>query len=235
MSAETDLGKLDATRRGWRRLDGVRVLLPAGWALAAVGFFGPWIAHPSAGLTLSGVDMGEFVKFLPGALDGTLPLVRQLFYLPPVAISASIALLVGSPRLGYRWQLQMLALISAVPLSLQLLPPAWSPSSLLTAEFRLQTLSLGLCWLLLAAFKLLGKLPSWLNGSLSTALSLLGMGLPLWQYLAIKPSINSTYGMPPASGWGISVCLAGLAITAGASAFFALIAGTRSRSPWSSE
>jgi hypothetical protein len=179
--------------------------------------------------------MGEFVKFLPGALEGTLAVHRQLFYLPPVAISTSIALLVGSERLHYPWIVRALALAISVPISLQLLPPAWSPSSLMTPEFRLQMMALAACWLLLAGFWLLARLPSWLIGSLSAVLSLTAFALPLWQYLVVKPATNEVYGRPPAVGWGLPVCLAGLLITIGASLLFVLRTSTRSRSPWSSE
>jgi hypothetical protein len=229
------LGQINATGRRKRRLTLVRVYLPLGWALAAVGFFGPWVAHAAAGLTLSGVDMGEFVKFLPGALDGTLAVFRQLFYLPPFAITSSIAMLVGSPRLGYSPIVRTLALVSAVPVSLQLLPPAWSPSSLLAPEFRLQTIVLGTCWLLLAGFWLLARLPSWLTGSLSTAVSLAASVLPFWQYWVIKPAVDEVYGRSPAVGWGVPACLVGLLIMAAMSSMFALRSGLRSTVPWSGE
>ena len=115
------LGKIDRETRSRRRLTPVRLLLPLGWALAAVGYFGPWIAHPTAALTLSGVDMGEFVKFLPGVLDGSLPVTRQFFYLPPWTVAVTVALLAGSRRLRYPWPLQLAFVLLALPVSLQLL------------------------------------------------------------------------------------------------------------------
>jgi hypothetical protein len=202
-----------------------------GWVLASVGFFGPWIAHPGVGLTLSGVDMGEFVKFLPGVLAGTITVHRQLFYLPPVAICLSIALLVGSERLRLPRVIQVLALAIALPTSLQLLPPAWSPSSLLTPEFRLQTFALGACWLLLAGSWLFGRVSAWLVGSLSATLSLAALALALWQFLTAKSSIDEVYHVPPAIGWGLPICLLGLAIMGFASLVFVLRATARSRTP----
>jgi hypothetical protein len=172
--------------------------------------------------------MGEFVKFLPGVLDGTLQLVRQWFYLPPFAVSASIALLIGSHRLHYTKLFQALGLLLAIPISLQLLPPAWSPASLLMAEFRAQTVALGISWLLLAAYWLMGRLPSWLPSSLSTAICLGAIVLPLWQYLTAKPAIGQVYGQPPGTGWGLILCLAGLATAAVASALLVPIALRRS-------
>jgi hypothetical protein len=174
--------------------------------------------------------MGEFVKFLPGVLDGSLQLVRQWFYLPPFAITASIALQIGSPRLHYTIILRALGLLLAILVSLQLLPPAWSPTSLLTAEFRTQTVALGISWMLLATYWLLTRLPSWLPGILSAALCLGAIALPLWQYLAAKPAIAEVYGRPPSTGWGLILCLTGLAIAAATSTLLALMAIGRSDS-----
>ena len=97
VSDQARLGKIDRSARNRGRFTPVRVLLPLGWVLAAIGYFGSWLSHPTAALTLSGVDMAEFVKFLPEAIDGSLSITRQLFYLPPFAVVAGIALLVGSP------------------------------------------------------------------------------------------------------------------------------------------
>jgi hypothetical protein len=192
--------------------------------MGAAGYYGPWIAHPTAALTLSGVDMGEFVKFLPGVLDGTLPAVRQLFYLPPLAVVASVALLIGSGRLCYSWPVRALALLLAVPVSLQLLPPAWSPTSLTMVEFRPQTIALGVCCLSLfmAGLGLWRQLPAWLAGSLSAFLSLAAMGLSSWQLLAVKPALDEVYGTPPSVGWGFFLCLVGLAIVAASSVMLGL-------------
>jgi hypothetical protein len=161
--------------------------------------------------------MGEFVKFLPGVLDGTLTVARQFFYLPPFAVAVSIALLAGSRRLGYRWPVRILTLLLAALVSLQLLPPAWSPSSLTMAEFRLQTLALGICWVMLAGFWLLGHLPSWLTGSVSASLAIAATGLSAWQFFAIKVAIDEVYGAAPSIGWGFPICMGGLVILAAGS------------------
>ena len=221
MSSQSNLGRLDKAERSDWRLEVVRWMLPIGWCLAAIGLGGPWISHPTAALALTGVDMAEFVKFLPGVLDGSLRLARQWFYLPPFAITVSIALLIGSHSLHYTKLLLAMGLLLAIPVSLQLLPPAWSPSSLMTAEFRAQTIALGISWLLLASFWLLRRLPSSLLGSLSAALSLIAMVLPAWQFLIAKPAIDEVYGTPPGAGWGLFLCLTGLTVTAAASALFA--------------
>lgn len=235
MSNLTSLGQIDRAATLHGSLGAARLLLPVGWVLASVGYYGPWIAHATAGLTLSGIDMGEFVKFLPEVFDGTLAVTRQLFYLPPLAVAVTIALLIGSPRLGYPWLLRAPALLLAALVSLQLLPPAWSPASLMTAEFRLQMIALGLCWLLLAGFWLWGRLPAWLSGSLSAGLAMAAVGLSGWQFLVVKTAIDSVYGAPPAIGWGFLLCMGGLAVLATGSVLFVLRTRMQRRTSWPSK
>jgi hypothetical protein len=225
MAEATDLGRIDHGPRTANRLAAARLLLPLGWVLAAIGYYGSWIDHATAALTLSGSDMAEFVKFLPGAVDGTLDVVRRIFYLPPLAVVSSLALLIASKRLAYPRALRLLGLVLCVPLSLQLLPPAWSPASLATPEFRLQALGVALCWLMLAASWLLARLPAWFSGLVAGGLSLAAGALPAWQLAVVKPAIDAVYGTAPALGWGIFLCVAGLALLALASAIFAQQAG----------
>ncbi len=182
--------------------------------MIAVGYYGPWIAHPTAALTLTGVDMGEFVKFLPQVVDGTLRVTRFLFYLPPLAVVVSVAILAPTPWLEYPWPLRLGAYVLAVLMSLQLLPPAWSPSSLLTAEFRLQTVALLAAWLLLATSWLWSRRSTWFMVWLSGILSLAVGGLSTWQFWSVKPAIDLVYGRPPSAGWGFFLCIAGLVVSA---------------------
>ena len=200
-----------------------RWLLLVGWLAAALGTCGPWVSHSTAALSLSGADLGEFVKFLPQVQDGSLPVQRQVFYLPAVAIVAGIALLAGSAQLRYPGFLRVLALLLALLISLHLLPPAWSPASLSTGEFRLQAIALLVCWLLLAGFWLLARLPLWLSGSFAAALALLSSVLTAWQTRLIMPAINSIYGTPSSLGWGFYVSHAGLLVAAAASAYTARV------------
>jgi len=228
VSSQGKLGHIDRIGGADGCLAVVRLLLLPSWALAAVGYFGPWLRHATAALTLSGVDMGEFTKFLPQVMDGSLGVVRQAFYAPPFAVVVSVAFLIGAQRLRYPWLVRIPALVLAVPVSLQLLPPAWSPASLMMPEFRAQTIALLLCWLLLAGFWLLGRLPGWLTGSVSATLSLAAAGLSIWQFLMVKPAIDQVYHVPPRVGWGFLICEAGLALVTAASA--ALVWHARRRS-----
>ncbi len=235
MSSDAALGRVDRSARARKRLTSARVLLLVGWALAAIGYYGAWIAHETAALTLSGADMGEFVKFLPGVLDGSLDIIRQALYLPPFAVVASVALLVGSQRLRYPWLLRWLVVVLAVPVSLQLLPPAWSVASLTSPEFRAQAIALGLSWLLLAGFWFWGRLPAWLTGTTSAILCLAAIVLSAWQFLIAKPAIDDVYGTPPSIGWGFYLCMVALLLIALGSVILALRAQHPPAAVWAGE
>jgi hypothetical protein len=211
---QADRWQIGAARVDERRWALVRWLLPLGWLVGAAGYFGPWIDHPSAALVLSGADMGEFVKFLPAVVNGTLAVHRQVFYSPALALVATVALLAGSIALRYRWALRLVMVSLAVPVSLQLLPPAWSVASLTAPEFRLQVMGLLVCWLLLGGLSLLGRMPLALSAVVTTLLCLSAAVLSTWQLLLAKPSIDQVYGRAPAIGWGFYACVAGLVVTA---------------------
>jgi hypothetical protein len=179
-----------------------------------IGYLGPWLAHPTAGLTLTGVDIGEFVKFLPGVLDGSVQIHRQAFYVTPFAVVLSMALLAGSHALDYPVGVRAAVVVAGVAASVQLLPPAWSPTSLFSPEFRLQALAVGLLWLLLASYRWFGRLPIWLAALLSGFSAFAALGLTIWQFSTVETAIFQVYATVSPLGWGLPVCMAGLAILA---------------------
>ena len=46
-----------------------------------------------AGLVITGLDLGEYVKFLPAVRNGVISIWRQGFYIPLVAVSLSCSLI----------------------------------------------------------------------------------------------------------------------------------------------
>src|SRR5258706_12494313 len=68
-----------------------RAVQLAALGLALVGYWLPWLTHPAAALRLNGYELSEWVTFLPGVRDGSLPLSRLLFLLP----LGCLALLLG--------------------------------------------------------------------------------------------------------------------------------------------
>ena len=178
-------------------------LLVLALLIGTAGYWGPWIAHRTAALVLIGQDLGEFVKFLPEVRNGTVPMLRQLFYLPPFCACCILALLAASPTLRYHWLVRALLLLTILPLSLALLPPVFSIPVLRSDQFRLQVFGVILCWALIPATLLLRRLPAILQTALIAILGLLGALPALWQFLVILPAIQSVYHAPIHIGWGL--------------------------------
>lgn len=63
---------------------------PIIYTVILIAYFLPWIDHPTAGLTLIGLDVSEWAKFLPQMQSGELP-SRDFLYLPPIFLGGSLA------------------------------------------------------------------------------------------------------------------------------------------------
>ena len=214
-----------------------QIVLILGLALAIVGYFGPWVDHKTAALVLTGQDMGEFVKFLPEVRAGTVPMIREFFYLPPFAAALCLILLMASKRLAYPLVVRAVMLLAVLGLAWAMLPPVWTPQLLLTAEFRKQTVAIAFCLLLLVVHPVLRYLPprrcpepvacpehSRREGLMAVSmmvLALLGAVPPLWQFFSIREAMNRAYGWPVQVGWGLWVTVLGfLIVVAGAVTLF---------------
>ncbi len=164
------------------------------------GYFGPWVPHRATGLIVSGLDLGEYVKFIPQILAGQITVRREIFYLPLFAGSL-IASLLASRRALPRW-LRVLLGLAAIPLALAMLPPAWSPATLRLPEFRLQMAALLFCLLMVPAVILTRYLPDRLVLILIAALAIPAAVLPAWAFLQIQPAVAGLYQQPLHLGWG---------------------------------
>jgi hypothetical protein len=174
-------------------------LIAAG-LLGLAGYFGPWVPHRAAGLTVSGLDLGEYVKFIPQVMSGQLALQREIFYLPLFAGSLIASLIAGRRALP-RWLRALLGL-AAIPLALAMLPPAWNPTILLQPEFRLQSATLVFCLAMVPAIVLTRYLPDRLTLVLIAALALPTAILPAWGFLEVRSAIVALYRQPLRLGWG---------------------------------
>lgn len=193
-----------------RATNALRWLLPLGIFFILAGYFGPWVPHRVAGLVVTGLDLGEYVKFLPVVRGGQVTLWREGFYLPLVAVSLTLSLAAFRPRLRYGWPIRALLLLVAGVAALNLLPPAWDQSTLRNPEFRQQILALAVCLGAAAVSPLLALIPRWLSASIVLLLSLLALWFPLRDFLRVLPTIRELYHQPFAIGWGVYVMAAGL-------------------------
>lgn len=203
------------------------LLLISGCLLTLVGYFGPWVNHKVAGLAILGLDLAEYVKFLPPVRSGQIPVKRELFYLPLVAVSCALSLWIfrlswlgnhhqasqkrrfGLAEIGV-WGGRFLLLGLAVMAALNLLPPAWTPDRLITPEFRLQTGVMVTCLALAALAPFWVLLPRRGVGWTVTGMALFAGGAAPLYFLRVLPAIEPLYGHPLMPGWGVGVCILGL-------------------------
>ena len=182
-----------------------------GSLLVLTGYFGPWIDHRAAGLVVSGLDLGEYVKFLPAIRNGDLHVWRQGFYLPLFGVSFVLSLTAFRGEYHAPLLLRIALLLIAAVAALNMLPPAWTPRLLLAAEFRLQTLAIALALAAALLSPLLALLPFralWPGVALMAFASLL---FTVRNFLRLLPDIQRVYHQSVMPGWGFYVTLVALA------------------------
>ena len=191
-----------------------------GLVLGIVGYFGPWVGHRTAALTVTGFEMAEFAKFFPQVQGGTLQLTRALFYLPLVTAAILLALAVGRSNVrGVRW---IVSPVVAVLLVVALLPYSAVDGLLqaiaagvpfvLDPQYARQTLLVAAGVLLV----LLAPLARWLAGRtwgvVVALLALAGAVPALFQFARLRPLVVALYDRPLGLGWGLVACVAGFVL-----------------------
>jgi hypothetical protein len=172
--------------------------------LILVGFFGPWIAHRTAALTVTGYELSEFAKFFPQVQGGVVPVRRALFVTPLFAATISLALIIqrskGRPHLRFG------GTILAALLSLAVLPPY---QSLLEPAYRPQLILVAAGLLLTLLTPLADRFSERVRGLLFLLVTLVGIIPALWQYVLLRPLIGGLYRARILPGWGLIVCTVG--------------------------
>jgi hypothetical protein len=191
-------------------------LLLLGGLLTLAGYVGPWIDHHAAALVVTGLDLGEYVKFLPAVRQAQVTVWREGFYLPPVAVSLTFTLHCYRVDLRYPWPIRAGMLGVAAVAALNLLPPAWTPTLLPTPEFRLQTTAIGLCLFAIALSPFLALAPRFVVLALCTLVILLALFFPLRDFLRVLPDVAGLYRHPLYPGWGMYASTVGLLFLQGA-------------------
>ncbi len=188
--------------------------LLSGALMTLAAYFGPWVPHSVAGLVVSGLDLGEYVKFLPPVINGEISIWREGFYLPLVTVSLALSLCAFRRELAYHAAVRALLLALAGVAALNMLPPAWTPGLLRTPEFRLQTAAIAACLSALLASPLLALLPRWTPALFVTALSTATLYFAIIQFSRVLPAIEALYNQDIQHGWGFWLLPVGVILLA---------------------
>lgn len=186
------------------------VLLAAGSATIIAGYLAVWLPNVNVGLSFIGIELGEWVKFLPEVQAGRIPGGRNLFYLPPIMVGLVLALC--SATWPPRWQTWGLRGV-AVAASLLAFPAVEAILDEPSTEWRLRLALIGLVIVTAAATPLLGRWPR-VSASLAVLAALIGAILPTVAYFAVRPIVAGWLQAPVGVGPGVWLNLAGFVLLA---------------------
>jgi hypothetical protein len=173
-------------------------------AVALAAYVAAWVPHASPALRVTGLDLAEYVKFLPEVRSGEIVLTRELFYLPLPACALAFLLAAWASRSPWRGLLRMLAVPISVFAALLLLPPVWTPQTLWLPEFRKQSAALAICLGCTLASPLLGVGPiRRIFGWTVALLALAAAVIPIHRFLMVLPALEAAYGRSLSPGNGV--------------------------------
>lgn len=188
---------------GGRRL--APLLLRIGFTTILLGYLVVWLPQPVVGLSFIGLEMGEWVKFVPQVRAGELWPGRDVYYLPPITLGLMLALWTAewSERRWQTWAARLLAIMvamlsfPALEVILEEPPKEWLLRLLLVGLVAIVAMSAGL--LARAA----GRRYRELRRGLFLVLGLAGAILPLWAFLAMRPAIQGLLAADYSIGPGV--------------------------------
>lgn len=185
----------------------------AAWGAAAVGYFGPWISHPSSALAWNAFDLFDILRILPDIETLTLQVNLYTLRLPLVGLAILLAFLLTEARPLVRG---VAALVSAAFL-INTLPPydvirtAWN-----TPGWRVPF------WWGVSGLAALAFLTGWdltrnrafrrrtaMGGWLALSWTLLTFLPAFITFPRLIPALERLYAAPVSPGWGFWVCGAG--------------------------
>jgi len=194
-----------------------RLIQAAGLMLALVGYFGAWIPHKTAALTITGAELAEWARFFPK------PEGRELLYLPLIAVFLLLTVQAGrstcpSIRIGVPLALIFVLLTLLLPYTvleslLRSLAARMPP--VITPEYRGQVTLLIVTAMLMLIAPRGTRLPPYVRGALSALLGLGGIIPALWRFVPLRAHIAALYGSGGRTivpGWGLVTCTAGFVL-----------------------
>jgi hypothetical protein len=176
------------------------------FTMILAGYLMVWLPQPVVGLSLMGLEMGEWVKFLPQVQAGSLP-DRNLFYLPPITLSLMVIIwTAGWPN--RRWQ-TWAARCLAILVSLLAFPAVEAIRFEPADQWSLRLFLIAMVIFAAVASALAHHLPAILSPLLLLFLAGLGGLLPIWAYLVMRPVIAQLLRTEIGIGPGIWFTLGG--------------------------
>lgn len=168
------------------------------WGFTAVflGYLSVWLPGPGAGLSFLGLELGEWIKF------AGVGLARNLFYLPPITLGLMLAVWTAHWP-PHRWQNWAMRGVASAA-SLLAFPAIEAILHEPRSEWVWRLGFIGLVTVVALAAPWIGRWVSargvWATLAL---LGVLGLVLPTWMYLQIRPLLSQLYGQPIGIGLGV--------------------------------
>lgn len=182
-----------------------------GLTLIGVGYFMVWLPHGAAGLSYTGLELGEQAKFLPQVRSGAVVTGRSLFYLPPIVL-AVVLLLLSSHWSADRWQTWVMRVMGVA--SSLIAAPAFEAIGGEPEEWLWRTLMIAVVVVLALLSPFLGRISKGGISLLIALVSLAGAVLPMWALLEVRSAFSTVYGTSIGIGAGAWLFLLGQLLVA---------------------
>jgi hypothetical protein len=189
----------------------IQLILKLGFTTILLGYLVVWLPQPVVGLSFIGLEMGEWVKFLPQVRSGEIMAAKDLFYVPPITLSFML-LLWTLDWPNRRWKTWGMRIV-AVFVSMLTLPAIEVVQNEPLDQWLVRSLAV-----VLVVGGALAVAP--LNPGVETkprvnatvgmvCLAALGAILPTWVYLSVRPAAQQVIGVDVGFGPGFWLNLGG--------------------------
>ena len=155
--------------------------------LVLAGYFMEWLSHAGAGLSYTGLEIGEQAKFLSQVRSGEIVPGRSLFYVPPISVGL-IIVLTSSRWPDYRWQTWVARGLG--PGIALLAFPAFEALGTESAEWLWRVVLIGLVFALAIASPLLNRIRPARFWAIVGVIAFLGAVMPAWVFLEVRAAYS---------------------------------------------
>lgn len=183
------------------------LLLLAAFTAILAGYLSVWLPNEAVGLSFIGVEIGEWVKFLPQMQSGEIAVPREFLYLPPISLAFMMMLFSATWREAGRraWTMRGLAFLVAL-LAFPSIDAIWfEPAS----EWLARLILVAAVGVLALAGNLLQRMPERLLWLMMALVGMAGALLPITALLAVRPAVELLLQVQVSIGIGAWLTAAG--------------------------